>query len=53
MKKFKEGTSFMIEVFKKKFWVDEKGLPRKWPSMEEKDIDRLFRDSREDVIMPY
>lgn len=44
-KKTKEISSLAIEHFKSNFWYDE-GLPRKWPRIDEIEIDKLFKSNK-------
>ena len=49
-KKFKEISSFITEIFKKKFWNDDKGVPRIWNRVEENEIDVLYKKYKDEVI---
>lgn len=48
-KKFKEIYSFTTEIFRKKFWNDEKGVPRVWNRIEENEIDNLYKNFKNEV----
>lgn len=52
-KKFKEISSFVTEIFRKKFWNDEKGVPRIWNRIEENQIDDLYKKYKDEVIYNY
>ena len=44
-KKTKEIYSLAVDHFKSHFWYDE-GLPRKWPRIDEVEIDNLFKENK-------
>ena len=48
-KKLKEVSKFMIEIFRKKFWNDDQGMPVKWASIEENEIEKKYKINREYV----
>lgn len=48
-KKFKEISSFATEVFRKKFWNTENGIPRQWNRVEESEIERLYKKCKNEV----
>ena len=49
-KKFKEISSFATEVFRKKFWNTDSGLPRQWNRVEESEIESLYKRYKNEVI---
>lgn len=48
-KKFKEISSFAAEVFRKKFWNTDLGVPRQWNRVEESEIESLYKQYKNEV----
>ena len=52
-KKFKEISSFATEVFRRKFWHTENGIPRVWNRIEEREIEILYKQYKLEVLSFY
>ena len=48
-KKFKEISSFVVEIFRTKFCNEENNIPRAWNRLEEKEIDDLYQKNKKEV----